>query len=130
MNELRRDKVEIENSGTAFGVTNGNVTNDNRTMNGNNIVGGNQINNNLPENWIVPVICATVVIALLIALAGFAIWCTTNNRSSVPKNVEIRLGPRGGVYYVDESGKREYIDPKKGMELYQKQQEMKSDAQQ
>lgn len=94
MNELRRDNLEIENSGTAFGVTNGNVTNDNRTMSGNNIVGGNQINNNLPED------------------------------------AEIRIGPRGGVYYVDEFGKREYIDREKGRELYRKRQEDKSDAQQ
>ena len=130
MNELRRDNLEIENSGTAFGVTNGNVTNDNRTMSGNNIVGGNQINNNLPENWIVPVICATIVIALLIALAAFTIWCTTNNQDSSPEDAEIRIGPRGGVYYVDEFGKREYIDREKGRELYRKRQEDKSDAQQ
>ena len=130
MNELRRDNLEIENSGTAFGVTNGNVTNDNRTMSGNNIVGGNQINNNLPENWIVAVICATIVIALLIALAAFTIWRTTNNQDSSPEDAEIRIGPRGGVYYVDESGKREYIDREKGRELYRKRQEDKSDAQQ
>ena len=77
MNELRRDNLEIENSGTAFGVTHGNVTNDNRAMSGNNII-----------------------------------------------------GPRGGVYYVDEFGKREYIDREKGRELYRKRQEDKSDAQQ
>lgn len=130
MNELRRDNLEIENSGTAFGVTHGNVTNDNRAMSGNNIVGGNQINNNLPGNWIVAVICATIVIALLIALAAFTIWCTTNNQDSSPEDAEIRIGPRGGVYYVDEFGKREYIDREKGRELYRKRQEDKSDAQQ
>lgn len=45
MTAVRKNKLEIENSGTSFGVTNGDVTNDNRTMNGNNIVSGNQINN-------------------------------------------------------------------------------------
>ena len=112
------------NSGTSFGVTNGDVTNDNRTMNGNNIVSGNQVNNALPERWIVAVICMTAVVMLLILLCAFAFWCGSCRAEVAPVTVtnEIQIGPRGGVYYVDENGKRHYLDREKGMEIYRNQQ--------
>lgn len=122
---VRKNKLEIENSGTSFGVTNGNVTNDNRTMNGNNIVSGNQINNSLPERWIVAVICATAIFALLIFLCAFAFWCGSRSEAS-PVTNEIQVGPRGGVYYVDENGKRHYIDREKGLEILRDQKKEKA----
>ena len=125
MTAVRKNKLEIENSGTSFGVTNGNVTNDNRTMNGNNIVTGNQINNALPERWIVAVICATAIFALLIILCAFAFWCGSRYEAS-PVTNEIQVGPRGGVYYVDEQGKRHYIDREKGMEILRDQKKEKA----
>ena len=125
MNDQNRDNLKIENSGTSFGVTNGNVTNDNRTMNGNNIVSGNQVNNALPERWIVAVICMTAVVMLLILLCAFAFWCGSFRAEAVPVAVtkEIQIGPRGGVYYVDENGKRHYVDRERGMEIYREQQQ-------
>ena len=125
MNDQNRDNLKIENSGTAFGVTNGDVTNDNRTMNGNNIVSGNQVNNALPERWIVAVICMTAIIALLILLCAFAFFCGYCRSVTAPVAVtnEIKIGPRGGVYYVDETGKRHYVDRERGMEIYREQQQ-------
>lgn len=127
MNDQNRDNLKIDNSGTSFGVTNGNVTNDNRTMNGNNIVSGNQVNNALPERWIVAVICMTAVIMLLILLCAFAFWCGScrfdMNNESIDYENELQIGPRGGIYYVDENGKRHYIDREKGMEIYREQQQ-------
>ena len=125
MNDQNRDNLKIDNSGTSFGVTNGDVTNDNRTMNGNNIVSGNQVNNALPERWIVAVICATAIITLLILLCAFAFWCGSCRAETAPVTVtnEIQIGPRGGVYYVDENGKRHYVDRERGMEIYREQQQ-------
>lgn len=123
MNEFHRDDLEIENSGTAFGVTNGNVTNDNRTMNGNTLVAGNQINHNLPEKWPVLVICATVIVVMLILLAAFTVWCATGKSETSFENALIQIGPRGGVFYVTESGERKYIDRERGMKLYLQQRD-------
>ena len=124
MNDTNRDNLKIDNAGTSFGVTNGDVTNDNRTMNGNNIVSGNQVNNALPERWIVAVICVTAIIALPILLCAFAFFCGSCRSETAPVTVtnEIQIGPRGGVYYVDENGKRHYIDRERGMEIYRNQQ--------
>lgn len=124
MNDQNRDNLKVSNSGTSFGVTNGNVTNDNRTISGNNIVGGNQINNTIPERWTVAVICVTAIIALLILLCAFAFFCGSCRSVTAPVAVtnEIKIGPRGGVYYVDENGKRHYVDRERGMEIYRNQQ--------
>lgn len=118
-----RDNLKIENSGTSFGVTNGNVTNDNRTMTGNNVVSGNQTNNSLPKGWLIAVLCVTLIIVLLIGLIAFIVWL--KDGKSIPKDAEIRVGPQGGVYYVEKSGRKNYIDRKIGMELYLKQQQKK-----
>ena len=131
MNDQNRDNLKIDNSGTSFGVTNGNVTNDNRTMNGNNIVSGNQVNNALPERWIVAVICMTAVIMLLILLCAFAFWCGScrfDMNESIDYENELQIGPRGGIYYVDENGKRHYIDREKGMEIYSEQQQSQEEG--
>ncbi|MBS1371486.1 MAG: hypothetical protein HPZ91_16195 [Lentisphaeria bacterium] len=128
MNEFHRDDLKIDNSGTSFGVTNGNVTNDNRTMNGNTLVAGNQINNNLSGKWNIPLVCITVIAIFLIFLTAFTIWCITDHSESVSNNAIIQIGPRGGVYYVTESGIRKYIDREYGMKLYQEQQKEAEDG--
>lgn len=126
MNDQNRDNLKVSNSGTSFGVTNGDVTNDNRTMNGNNIVSGNQVNNALPERWIIAVICMTAVVMLLILLCAFAFWCGSRRAETAPVTVtnELQIGPRGGIYYVDENGKRHYVDRERGMEIYREQQQL------
>lgn len=98
-------------------------------MNGNTIVAGNQINHNLPEKWIILVICGTIIVVMLISLTAFAVWCATEKSEASFENASIQIGPRGGVFYVTESGERKYIDRERGMKLYLQQKD-KRDAKQ
>ena len=40
----------------------------------------------------------------------------------MPENAVIKQGINGGIYWVDNYGKRHYLDREKGFELYRKQQ--------
>ena len=113
----KRDNIKINNSGTSFGVTNGNVKNDNRVI----------TIHQTAKCPLVPIACIALAFVLLLAVSFFFILTKQQGSSvciePVSKDVEIRIGPRGGVYYVDEQGKRQYLDREAGMKLYRKQTE-------
>ena len=108
-----RDNINWENSGTAF--VNGNVKNDNRVI----------TINQTTKCPFFPIICFVMAFVLLLTVLFFFILTKQQGSSvciePVSKDVEIRIGPRGGVYYVDEQGKRQYLDREAGMKLYRKQ---------
>lgn len=100
----KRDNIKINNSGTSFGVTNGNVKNDNRVI----------TIHQTAKCPLVPIACIALAFVLLLAVSFFFFLSRKQESrvyiEPVPESVEIRIGPRGGVYYVDEQGKRQYLD--------------------
>ena len=112
----KRDNIKINNSGTSFGVTNGNVKNDNRVI----------TIHQTAKCPVFPIACIALAFVLLLAVSFFFVLSRKQESrvyiESVPENIEIRIGPRGGVYYVDDQGKRHYIDRKEGLKLYERQE--------
>lgn len=113
----KRDNIKINNSGTSFGVTNGNVKNDNRVI----------TIHQTAKCPVFPIVCLAMAFVLLLAVLFFFLFSNMGESrvyiETVPKNIEIKIGPRGGVYYVNEQGKRHYLDREEGLKLYQKQSE-------
>lgn len=110
-----RDNLNLENSGTAF--VNGNVKNDNRVI----------TIHQTAKCPVFPIACIAMAFILLLAVLFFFLFSNMGESrvyiETVPKNIEIKIGPRGGVYYVDDQGKRHYLDREEGLKLYQKQSE-------
>lgn len=109
-----RDNLNLENSGTAF--VNGNVKNDNRVI----------TIHQTAKCPVFPIACIALAFVLLLAVSFFFVLSRKQESrvyiESVPESFEIRIGPRGGVYYVDDQGKRHYIDRKEGLKLYERQE--------
>ena len=110
-----RDNLNLENSGTAF--VNGNVKNDNRVI----------TIHQTAKCPLVPIACIALAFVLLLAVLFFFVLSRKQESrvyiEPVPESVEIRIVPRGGVYYVNEQGKRHYLDREEGLKLYCKQSE-------
>lgn len=78
----------------------------------------------------VTIICLTVTIALLIILIGaIVLFSSKGEKYTIPqfdinKN-ELKIGKKGGVYFIDENGLKTYLDREKGLKLYEFQQKQK-----
>ena len=120
-----RNNTTAESSGygTSYGVTNGNVKHDNRVINVHNSTCGH----------VVTIICLTVTIALLIILIGaIVLFSSKGEKYTIPqfdinKN-ELKIGKKGGVYFIDENGLKTYLDREKGLKLYEFQQKQKKET--
>lgn len=110
-----RDNLNLENSGTAF--VNGNVKNDNRVI----------TIHQTAKCPLVPIACIALAFVLLLTVSFFFFLSRKQESrvyiETVPESVEIRIGPRCGVYYVNDQGKRHYLDREEGLKLYCKQSE-------
>lgn len=82
------------------------------------VVNGNLTINNQSGNRaaLIVIACVAVIAMLLVALTAFVIIRRTNPPER-PANTPLKVGKRGGVYWVDRAGRRHYIDREKGMEI-------------
>ena len=116
---------DAEDRAIAVGNNFGNLRNDNKNINNSRVERGNITIHNHKTNCTLPVVCITIVAVLLLAVIALFICKSSETIQKLPPSntVIYQIGSRGGVYWTDESGKRNYVDREKGMELYKKQKE-------
>lgn len=111
---MKVSRFHIQKPMISYGETHGNIT---TSINDSTII--NDGSRNRP---LLITICVLLFLSLVLAVAFFASFLWVNQKRN---EGEIRIGPRGGVYRVDSSGRKRYLDRKTGRELYFEQQKSK-----
>lgn len=104
-----RNKVKVQHTIISNGVTNGDIT-----------ISGNTIVNGKPSAWIIVLCILTALCFVSLCTISLQLYCESCGED-MPENAILKQGSKGGIYWVDDSGRRHYIDREKGKELLLKQ---------
>lgn len=103
-------KINIQKPLVSCGENHGNIK---------AVITGNTIINNSNSSSMI-VIIAIISAFAIVFMAALCYVIISANKVSAPHNVTLKVGKRGGVYWVDSNGGRHYVDRKAGLKIIEK----------